>query len=134
MCGSLVSFFSPTLKCRAPLGPVEGLRAFGTHGSVTAHRTGSPLPARGGVTECVEDTPTLAEVASVQKRAVRTHHDEEVPGLGHAELSREYGLYVPGHQAVEHRVQQQHAQHLPEGEVVVHVDRTQEVSPLDAHA
>lgn len=66
--------------------------------------------------------------------AIRTHQDEEVPGLGHAKLAREDGLHVPGHQPVEDRVQQQHAQHLPEGEVVVHIDGTQEVSPLDARA
>lgn len=66
--------------------------------------------------------------------AIRTHQDEEVPGLGHAELAREDGLHIPGHKPVEDGVQQQHAQHLPEGEVVVHIDGTQEVSPLDACA
>lgn len=67
-------------------------------------------------------------------RGISTHHEEEVPGLGHTELAREDSLHVPGHQAVEHRVQQQHAQHLPKAEVIVHIDGTQEVSPLDARA
>lgn len=65
---------------------------------------------------------------------IRTHQDEEVPGLGHAELAREHSLHVPGDQPVQDGVQQQHAQHLPEGEVIIHVDGTQEVSPLDACA
>lgn len=55
---------------------------------------------------------------------IRTHQDEEVPGLGHAKLAREHSLHVPGDQPVEDGVQQQHAQHLPEGEVVIHVDGT----------
>lgn len=78
--------------------------------------------------------PSPSEVAKVRGRGVRTHHDKEVPGLGHTKLPRQDGLYVPGHQAVEDGVQQQHAQHLAKGEVVVHVDRTQEVSPLDTCA
>lgn len=74
------------------------------------------------------DPPTM------KSRGVGTHHEAEVPGLGHAQLPREHGLHVPGHQAVEHGVQQQHAQRLSKGEVVVHVDGTQEVWPLNACA
>lgn len=80
------------------------------------------------------DTSVPKEVACLKNRGISTHHKEEVPGLGHAKLAWEDGLHVPGHQAIEHRVQQQHSQHLSKAEIVVHVDRVQEVSPLDASA
>lgn len=64
------------------------------------------------------------EVARMRSRGIRTHHDEEVPGLRHTKLPWEDSLHIPGHQAIEDGVQQQHAQHLPKGEVVVHVDGT----------
>lgn len=70
----------------------------------------------------------------LEEQGISTHHKEEVPGLGYAKLAWEDSLHIPGHQAVEHRVQQHHPQHLSKAEIIIHIDRVQEVTPLDASA